>query len=82
LRFQSSKRITLIISLLVFSTFLPGFVAIQQSATAASTNYSLFSDYVHSQTPVFDSPTELGISASTTTAGVIASVMPKEILMS
>ena len=59
---------------MVFSTFLPGFVAIQQSATAASTNYSLFSDYVHSQTPVFDSPTELGISASTTTAGQITAI--------
>jgi hypothetical protein len=59
---------------MVFSTFLPGFVALQQSASATATNYSLFSDYVPSATPVFDNPTELGISASTTSAGQITAI--------
>jgi hypothetical protein len=59
---------------MVFLTFFPGFVALQQSASATATNYSLFSDYVPSATPVFDYPTELGISASTTSAGQITAI--------
>jgi len=72
--FLRSRRLALIVSLMVFSTFLPGFVALQQSASATPTNYSLFSDYVPSATPVFDNPTELGISASTTSAGQITAI--------
>ena len=72
--FLRSRRLALIVSLMVFSTFLPGFVALQQSASATATNYSLFSDYVPSATPVFDNPTELGISASTTSAGQITAI--------
>ena len=69
-----SKRLILVISLVIFATFLPGFAALQQSASATATNYSLFSDYTHSATPVFDNPTELGISASTTSAGQITAI--------
>ncbi len=69
-----SKRLILVISLVIFATFLPGFAALQQSASAIATNYSLFSDYTHSATPIFDNPTELGISASTTSAGQITAI--------
>ena len=72
--FLRSRRLALIVSLMVFLTFFPGFVALQQSASATATNYSLFSDYVPSATPVFDYPTELGISASTTSAGQITAI--------
>lgn len=49
-------------------------IAIIQSASAAATNYSLFADYTHAATPVFDNPTELAISASTSSAGQITAI--------
>ena len=56
----------------LFSTAMP--IAIQQSAQADVTNYSLFSDYIPAATPVFDNPTELGISAFTTAAGQVTAI--------
>ena len=44
------------------------------AATASVTNYSLFADYIPAATPVFDAPTELGISASTSAAGQITAI--------
>jgi len=56
----------------LLATIIP--IAIIQSASAAATNYSLFADYTHAETPVFDAPTELAISASTSTAGQITAI--------
>jgi flagellar biosynthesis GTPase FlhF len=49
-------------------------LALYQSASAATTNYSLFADYVHDVTPLPEASTELGVSASTSAAGQITAI--------
>ncbi len=49
-------------------------IAIHESAQAALANYSLFADYIPAGTPVFDNPTELGVTAISSTAGQLTAI--------
>jgi len=66
------RSITALVAFAVSAAVLQPFAP--TTATASVTNYSLFADYVPAATPVFDNPTELAVSASTSAAGQITAI--------
>jgi len=70
LRFKPASTVALIACFL--SIILP--IAVHENSQAALANYSLFADYVPAGTPLFDNPTELGVSAISSTAGQLTAI--------
>ena len=71
IRFRG-RSIAALVVLALTTTLLQPFSA--TTATASINNYSLFADYLPAATPVFDAPTELGVSASTSVAGQVTAI--------